>query len=405
MNTMKLYNDNVYLSECTATVTDVTEKGVILDRTIFFPEGGGQSSDIGTLINSSDENTYPVTHASESGDAIIHEISNHNLQVGDKVICRINWPHRFDNMQRHCGEHLLSGAMYKLFGGVNRGFHMGEHFMTADINLEKDPSFTEVTWEMAMEAEELVNSHIWQDLPVKAEEFSTGEEAAKMPLRKELAVDEDVRVVTIGNDDVIADCVACCGTHPTSTAQIGLLKIYKVEKNKGMFRIYFEAGKRAMEDYRAKHDILTALSNRYSTGIDELTDKIEKQEKRHEETKNTLNKLRNVLISQKTEEIKKELSAGVPFISRFYDEFTPEDIMKIGKHILQDIKGLVVAGDLNTNTLILFSDGTNDCGKLVKDNAGVYNGKGGGRKDNARALFPDYGSMMLFTDALEKLLR
>lgn len=405
MNTIKLYNDNVYLSECTATVTDVTEKGVILDRTIFFPEGGGQSSDIGTLINSSDETTYPVTHASESGDAIIHEISNHNLQVGDKVICRINWPHRFDNMQRHCGEHLLSGAMYKLFGGVNRGFHMGEHFMTADINLEKDPSFTEVTWEMAMEAEELVNSHIWQDLPVKAEEFSTGEEAAKMPLRKELAVDEDVRVVTIGNDDVIADCVACCGTHPTSTAQIGLLKIYKVEKNKGMFRIYFEAGKKAMEDYRAKHDILTALSNRYSTGIDELTDKIEKQEKRHEETKNTLNKLRNVLISQKTEEIKKELSAGVPFISRFYDEFTPEDIMKIGKHILQDIKGLVVAGDLNTNTLILFSDGTNDCGKLVKDNAGVYNGKGGGRKDNARALFPDYGSMMLFTDALEKLLR
>lgn len=405
MNTIKLYNDNVYLSECTATVTDVTEKGVILDRTIFFPEGGGQSSDIGTLINSSDETTYPVTHASESGDAIIHEISNHNLQVGDKVICRINWPHRFDNMQRHCGEHLLSGAMYKLFGGVNRGFHMGEHFMTADINLEKDPSFTEVTWEMAMEAEELVNSHIWQDFPVKAEEFSTGEEAAKMPLRKELAVDEDVRVVTIGNDDVIADCVACCGTHPTSTAQIGLLKIYKVEKNKGMFRIYFEAGKRAMEDYRAKHDILTALSNRYSTGIDELTDKIEKQEKRHEETKNTLNKLRNVLISQKTEEIKKELSAGVPFISRFYDEFTPEDIMKIGKHILQDIKGLVVAGDLNTNTLILFSDGTNDCGKLVKDNAGVYNGKGGGRKDNARALFPDYGSMMLFTDALEKLLR
>ncbi|MBE5034873.1 alanyl-tRNA editing protein [Gallibacter intestinalis] len=405
MNTIKLYNDNVYLSECTATVTDVTEKGVILDRTIFFPEGGGQSSDIGTLINSSDETTYPVTHASESGDAIIHEISNHNLQVGDKVICRINWPHRFDNMQRHCGEHLLSGAMYKLFGGVNRGFHMGEHFMTADINLEKDPSFTEVTWEMAMEAEELVNSHIWQDLPVKAEEFSTGEEAAKMPLRKELAVDEDVRVVTIGNDDVIADCVACCGTHPTSTAQIGLLKIYKVEKNKGMFRIYFEAGKRAMEDYRAKHDILTALSNRYSTGIDELTDKIEKQEKRHEETKSTLNKLRNVLISQKTEEIKKELSAGVPFISRFYDEFTPEDIMKIGKNILQDIKGLVVAGDLNTNTLILFSDGTNDCGKLVKDNAGVYNGKGGGRKDNARALFPDYDSMMLFTDALEKLLR
>lgn len=405
MNTIKLYNDNVYLSECTATVTDVTEKGVILDRTIFFPEGGGQSSDIGTLINSSDETTYPVTHASESEDAIIHEISNHNLQVGDKVICRINWPHRFDNMQRHCGEHLLSGAMYKLFGGVNRGFHMGEHFMTADINLEKDPSFTEVTWEMAMEAEELVNSYIWQDLPVKAEEFSTGEEASKMPLRKELAVDEDVRVVTIGNDDVIADCVACCGTHPTSTAQIGLLKIYKVEKNKGMFRIYFEAGKRAMEDYRAKHDILTALSNRYSTGIDELTDKIEKQEKRHEETKNTLNKLRNVLISQKTEEIKKELSAGVPFISRFYDEFTPEDIMKIGKHILQDIKGLVVAGDLNTNTLILFSDGTNDCGKLVKDNAGVYNGKGGGRKDNARALFPDYDSMMLFTDALEKLLR
>lgn len=405
MNTQRLYKENVYLSKCTATVADITPDGIILDRSVFFPEGGGQSSDIGTITRMSDGTVFNVTHVIEDGQLLLHQTDAPDLETGDTVQCSIDWPHRFDNMQRHCGEHLLSGAMYRLYGGVNRGFHMGEHFMTADISLEGNADFSELTWEMAMTAEEMVNSYIWQDLPVRAQEFATPEEALKMPLRKELTIEEDIRVVTAGTDDLVADCVACCGTHPSSTAQVGLLKIYKIEKNKGMYRVYFEAGKRAMEDYRMKHDILTALGSRYSTGIDELLHKIEKQEQKYEETKNSLNRLRSRLISEKTRDIKNELETGRSFISRFYDEFTPEDIMRIGKPILGDIRGMVAAGDLNTNTLILFSDGTNDCGRLIKDNAGIYSGKGGGRKDNARALFPDRESMMLFTDALEKLLR
>ena len=137
---------------------------------------------------------------------------------------------------------------YKLCGAVNRGFHMGDDYMTVDMRLEDNPAYETITWETALKAEEMTNNVIWSDLPIIVRHFDKREDAENLPLRKKLSIDEDITIVCVGDENNPSDCVACCGTHPARSSQVGLLKIYKVEKNKDMFRIYFEAGKRAMAD-------------------------------------------------------------------------------------------------------------------------------------------------------------
>ena len=117
-------------------------------------------------------------------------------------------------MQRHCGEHILSGVFYSLFGGVNRGFHMGHEYMTIDISLEEDPKKKDITWEDALAAQLEANKVIWSDAPVTVIRFDSRDKAEKMPLRKALAFDEDISIVCVGSVENAADCVACCGTHP-----------------------------------------------------------------------------------------------------------------------------------------------------------------------------------------------
>lgn len=180
MKTDRLFKENVYLRETDACVTGVyEEKGktlVTLDRTIFFPAGGGQSCDLGTIAG------YQVKDVFEKDDDIFHHVicDPCDLMEGSHVELIIDWDRRFDNMQRHCGEHILSGIFYREYGGVNRGFHMGDQYMTIDISLEDDPSFTEVTWDMALHAELETNKVIWQDLPVVSRHFET-KKRSRMP--------------------------------------------------------------------------------------------------------------------------------------------------------------------------------------------------------------------------------
>ena len=310
MNTERLFKANVSLKECGAVVTGVYDcpasKGgpedlaVTLDRTVFFPTGGGQSCDTGTL------GAFPVAEGYEKDDEIYHVVKGAagKLAVGDGVECAIDWARRFDNMQRHCGEHILSGIFYARCGGVNRGFHMGEDYMTIDISLEDDPTDPdtprpkEIDMALALECERRTNEVIWSNAPVTVFRFEEREEAEKMPLRKALAFDEDISIVCVGSPENAADCVACCGTHPASAGQVGLVKIYKVENYKNMFRIYFEAGQRALADYDHKHEILTDLSNRYSSSIDDFPDKLRTQEQKLAEAKDQLYHIKKALIGK-----------------------------------------------------------------------------------------------------------
>ena len=393
MSTVKLYQQDVYRKECRAEVLSAQENRIVLDQSVFFPVGGGQSCDMGTI------NGQRVVDVFEEEGVVYHCMEGPvSLRAGDEAVCRIDWDRRFDNMQRHCGEHILSGICYREFGGVNRGFHMGQDYMTVDISLEEDPSITEITWEMAKQAELYTNEVIWSDAPVTTRRFETREEAAKLPLRKALAIDEEISIVCVGDINNAADCVACCGTHPSSAGQVGLVKIYKVEHYKGMFRIYFEAGKRALLDYDQKHDLITSLGNRYSAGPADLLDKIAAQEQRGKQIKDELHALRQTVIRSRIEEIRSTLkqdSGGK--IVREFDDLKAADLSNLGKPLTQELgDALLLLAASREHTLLLFSGGAIDCGKLIRENASLCGGKGGGNASSARASFPDEKAMKSF---------
>ena len=402
MNTIKLYQQDVYMKECTAQIISLKDDLAVLDQTVFFPVGGGQSCDLGTIGDAE------IVDVFEENDVVYHRVSQPDtLSEGQTVTCRIDWERRFDNMQRHCGEHILSGIFFREFGGINRGFHMGDDYMTIDISLEEDPSITEITWDMAKHAELCTNEVIWSNAPVTVLRFETREEAEKMPLRKKLAIDEEISIVCVGDIRNAADCVACCGTHPATAGQVGLVKLYKVEKNKGMFRIYFEAGKRALLDYDMKHDLLTTLGNRYSAGVDDLLSKMDARREKDKAIKNELHILRQSVIESRVADIRKALSEadGSAILTYEFGDMKTDDLLNIGRPVMKEVKKLLLLISPQDNTLLLFSDGTVNCGQLVKENASIYNGKGGGNATSARAIFPKREGLDTYIELLEKHLR
>ena len=405
MKTIEHFRQDVYMRQAMATVKAITEqKGKVLvnlDQTIFFPEGGGQSCDVGTIAG------YEVTDVYEHDKEIFHQVdcSVDDLAEGQEVELNLDWERRFDNMQRHCGEHILSGIFHREFGGINRGFHMGDQYMTIDISLEEKPEFTTITWDMAKLAELETNKVIWQNLPVITRHFDTKAEAENLPLRKALALEEDITIVCVGAVENPSDCVACCGTHPSTAGQVGMVKIFKVESNKGMFRIYFEAGQRAFKKYQKELDTLTELGNSLSAGTDDLMNKYKAQHAKNQEARTQLYHLKKEVIRREVSSIIKEMSTASSPVIRHYDILTGDDLSAIARDITESIPKIAFLVHNPTNTVFLCSNGKIDCGKLVKDNASIYNGKGGGNKNLARAIFAKEEYIPTFIDLIEKHLR
>ena len=398
MKTIKLFQSDVYKRSTEAIVSSIDRNvahntiSIVLDQTVFFPTGGGQSCDLGTI------NGIKVVDVFEKDNTLYHilEGCDSAIQVGDTVSLEIDWKRRFDNMQRHCGEHILSGIFFKLFGGVNRGFHMGEDYMTIDMSLEADERYTEINWDMAMQAELETNKVIWENTPVSVYRFDTKAEAEKMPLRKALNLEKDISIVTIGDISNPADSVACCGTHPSTAGQVGMVKIYKIEPNKGMFRIFFEAGQRALAHYDMRFDIMTKLENDLSASYTNLISKYEIQKEKAKQVKDRLYHLSKELIKREIADLR-DCSDKV----RHYSFLDSNDIMEIGNALSPEINNTLCLIDDLTNTVFLFSNSI-DCGKLVKENAPKLDGKGGGGRNFARAVFSSAEKAVKFIDNINE---
>lgn len=422
MATEKLFRKDVYLKECDSKVVEVIQEEspggsltLILDQTNFFPTGGGQPCDTGDIDG------FPVIDVYEKEDVIYHKVTAKpsspasdpakHFKAGDTVRCVLDWGKRFDHMQRHCGEHILTGMFFQELGGVNRGFHMGEAYMTIDIDLK------EISWEEAMRAERLANEAVWANLPVTTRYFDSREEAESLPLRKPLAIDEAIIIVCVGSESNPADCVACCGTHPSTSGQVGLIKILKLEKYKGMTRIYFKAGKEAFLDYQNKSDIMAKLNTKYSSEDGDLLEKIRIQDEKNKAIRQELYLLKTALIADYAAALRLDLkeAAGqgkdapakntVSVVTKRYVNLKGDDLLQLGRQVTEDIKGLLILECPQENSLFLFSQGTPHCGNLVKENVGIYNGKGGGNATGARALFTKEEYLELFVDLLRKHLR
>ncbi len=432
METKKIYLKDRNLSELQTTVltADIYEKDnndaiLTFSETVFFPGGGGQSCDTGKITfktdpnsngNKSDAITLDIVETFEHGGIVYHHakdgakyIEASTIAPGTECEIELDWDRRFDNMQRHCGEHILSGVFYDLYGGVNRGFHMGDEYMTIDISLEDKDEFVgkEVTWDMALAAELRTNEIIWSNLPVIPHHFDTREEAEKMPLRKKLAIESDITIVTIGDASNPADSVACCGTHPTTTGQVGMLKIYKVEPNKGMYRIFFDAGKRALMGYRERFEILGRLEKDLSAGVPDLIDKYYAKQEKQKEIRDRLYHLTKDVQKKEVQRIKDAKASNADSDGSFlfeYSVLTIDDVIDIGRELEGELPYMLFLLHEPSNTLLLFSD-IHDCGKMVKDNASVFNGKGGGNQKFARAIFTRRDDLDMFIAAVRNLIR
>lgn len=232
METVKLYYDDPYMMEFSATVTACTEENgawlVTLDRTAFYPTGGGQPCDHGRL-GASD-----VTDVWESGGIIVHRCTA-PIDAGTAVTGEIDWERRFDFMQQHSGEHIISGIICRRFDCDNVGFHIGADAVTIDFSVE-------MTLEQLRDAELEANGHIWKNT-LSEVLWPEADELKAIDYRSKKELESPVRLVRFG----AADTCACCGTHVKRAGEVGLIKLLSCQKFREGVRIELLCGKRAFE--------------------------------------------------------------------------------------------------------------------------------------------------------------
>ena len=241
MNTIALYDSDSHLRAFDAQVLrcEPADGGwaVVLDRTAFFPEGGGQGADHGTLGG------VPVRDVQISGGEIVH-FTAQPLPVGATVRGELDWARRFRHMQNHSGEHIVSGILHRLYGVDNVGFHLGAADVTIDLN-------GELTRAQLDDAEVRANAAVTANLPVIAE-YPDPARLAVMTYRSKLDLTENIRIVTVETCDVCA----CCAPHVSRTGEIGVIKLLDAMRHRGGIRIWMAAGSMALEDYRVKQKML-----------------------------------------------------------------------------------------------------------------------------------------------------
>ncbi len=245
--TEKLYYSDSHMAEFEAVVQAYIEENgrscVILDRSAFFPGGGGQPCDTGLIGEAI------IKEAAEKDGKILHYYTgNQKFSPGDRVLCHIDWKKRFSLMQNHSGEHLFSGIAHTRFGCENVGFHMGEDGVTIDLDRE-------LSGKDIAEIENSVNEAIWQNVPVTAR-FPEETELAGLEYRSKLELTENIRIVTIEGYDTCA----CCAPHVSKTGEIGLLKVIDYSRHRGGMRIILRCGREAMGVFSLYQDSVAEIS-------------------------------------------------------------------------------------------------------------------------------------------------
>lgn len=280
--TQKLYYENQYIKEFTAQVLSCSEgkRGyeVILDKTAFFPEGGGQPGDTGFIGNAE------VIDTVESGDEVVHICRE---AVSGEVECRLDFEKRFANMQQHTGEHIFSGIQHSVCGFDNVGFHMGEHSITVDFN-------GIVTAEQLDEIERLSNEAVYKNLPVKAI-YPSDDELEKYDYRSKKEIKGQVRLTSIEG----VDLCACCGTHVAFTGEVGIIKAVSMMNYKQGVRITLQIGRKALADYCEKNKSVHEISNLLKAKTDEITAAVERVQAQIYEERSKYSALKKELFAIK----------------------------------------------------------------------------------------------------------
>ena len=268
MITERLYYDDAFLTEFDARVAEARPDGwVALDRSAFYPTSGGQPYDTGVL--EWDDQSVAVIDVEVKDGVVWHRIDG-ALAAGQRVHGRVDWARRFEHMQQHAADHMLAGAAWELYGGVTIGLHLGKEDSTIDMDLPGGR--THLTREEIDTLEALVNARVQADDPIRCW-FPEPAELEKLPLRKRPTVTEHVRVVAMGDYEM----VACGGTHPRTTGQIGPVKIISSAPARGKMRLCFVAGMRAVRYLQRAARCSVEVSALVSADFDTAADALKKE--------------------------------------------------------------------------------------------------------------------------------
>ncbi len=366
METEKLYYADPFLKDFTAKVfsCEIVKAGwaVVLDRTAFYPEGGGQPADQGTLGG---VNVLDV----HEKDGVIFHICENPVEIGKTVAGVLDWTRRFDHMQQHSGEHILSGILCEVYHCDNVGFHMGADTVTIDYNAD-------ISWEQALKAERRTNDYIYADVPIEIT-YPAREELKSIDYRSKKELPGQVRIVRFPG----ADCCACCGTHVLRSGQVGLVKILSCQKFRDGVRLEILCGRRALEYLSKTWEQNRAVGRRLSVKPFDTAAAVERLEAELNAARTRQAQLEEELFTRVAAE-----QAGRGDVILFQPALGPDGARKLADAVGRTCGGLaaVFAGEGRQYQYALLRADGGDISPLIRDLNTALQGRGGGRNGLAQ---------------------
>ncbi len=373
--TERLYYSDSHLIEFEARVVDVTDRvsgwtAVVLDRTAFYPTGGGQPSDTGTLNGS-----RVVECIDDGSNGVLHVVQG-ATPVRDSVVRgRVDWARRLDHIQQHTGQHILSQALITLFKAPTRSFRVMEASCEIDVELNNPTS------EIIERAVELANNVIWEDRSITILNV-TPEQAAELPLRKESAREGELRLIEIEGFDL----TPCGGTHAVRTGEVGMIAVRSWERAKGLTRIEFVAGTRALADYRKANKIARDIAAMFSSGRDDAPQLAAQMVEENKELHRRVRVLEEDAAGVEAERLLATASNGV--VSQVFKDRDVESLKKLAHALMANPGTIALLGSRDKDTARLVfarsADASADMSALMREACAMLDGRGGGRPEMAQ---------------------
>ena len=368
--TEQLYYQDSYIKDFEAVVLSCIPNGnhfeAVLDRTAFFPEGGGQCADTGVLHI--ENRKIKVFDVQERNGEIIHFIDEEILP-GQTVIGELEFQERFSKMQQHTGEHIISGIVHRRFGYENVGFHLGKEEVTMDYD-------GPLTGEELRSIEYEANQVVAENREIRAY-FPGTEELEKIPYRSKKELQGKIRIVEIQDCDICA----CCAPHVKTTGNVGLIKITNAIRYKGGMRLWIACGMRALEDYNQKESSVVQISNMLSAKQQEVTDAVKRLTEEIQQLKEKAAKMQERLVMGYLESekvvLKENPNANLLLFEKELDAMAMRNFVNAGMELTKGVCGAFVGDEKQGFRYVLGSSG--DIREIGKKLNAAFQGKGGGK--------------------------
>lgn len=379
--TKKLYYESTHIREWETRITRKLEREdgtyLVMEETAFYPHGGGQPCDLGWI------DKIPVLDVVQEEGEILHKVER--FPEKEEVGCRLDWDRRFDHMQHHSGQHLLSAMCLEVCQAETLSFHLGQDYATIDI------ARSDLAQDQLMMLELEVNDQVYLNRKITNYVVSR-EQAAALPLVKQPKVTDDIRIVEIEG----IEYNACGGTHVSATGEIGMIKLLRAEKQKGHMRLYFKCGYRALKEFNAGMEILGSLSARFNTAKEEILDRIAKWDQEQKQLQTELNAVKaendaylaGKLLAERQGSLIKHVFADKPL----------KDMQNLAAKLTEEADVIVLFVSNADHKVVLAKGGQSGlaCGAFLKQYLADYRGKGGGSDKIAQAGFATGEDAMAF---------